>query len=136
MEQQLVKGRSKLSFLFPVFFEVCAASPWLAMAFFIALASVSRRSLGHWPLYWEYWRLLTASNKIRILNNFFGLWTLFSLLGVPMIYLIIKRGFKRSEPPNIERRKRYITTFILGWVVFIILILVDPFGFSSAFIDS
>ena len=71
-----------------------------------------------------------------MLDKVFGLWTFFSLVGVPTIWMFAKLAFKSSDPSDFGKRRRHIVTFVGGWLVFTLLLLVDPAGFGSAFIDS
>jgi hypothetical protein len=127
----LVKRSSKFFFLFSVASEVCAAAPWLSMVLFIALAAASRFTLGDWPTYGNFWELTSSSHLVGALDMAFNLWTLFSLLGFPVILL----GFRPFGPTDESRRKRHAMTFLIGWVAFLVLFCSDPFGFTSAFID-
>ena len=115
--------------------EVCAGAPLFLIVLYIALATYARVAVGHWPHYGEYSDLCLASSAFTTLDSSFSLWGVFSLFGLPLMWFLVQVGLLRLRPDP-GHRQRLITMYVCGWGIFLILFICNPYGFSSAFIDS
>jgi hypothetical protein len=112
--------------------ELCPLAPLVLSILYVVLAAVTRDVSGHWPLYWEFTDLMYNPLFFTV-NDTFWLWGLFSLCGVPLIWGAL-HCFKRFRP-TLRERRRQTQAFLVGWGLFILLLIVDICGFSSFIID-
>jgi hypothetical protein len=110
--------------------EVCAFAPLGVIALYGMLALYCRVWMGHWPRYYEY--LAAFDSPIsKIIGAAFLLWAIFSLLVAPVWWgALIWR-----TRPGLKPATRQAAIFIGSWLVFILLVIADPFGFTSFLID-
>jgi hypothetical protein len=112
--------------------DLCSLAPLVLSILYFVFAAVTRFVCGHWPRYSEFTGLMNNSLFFTV-NDTFMLWGVFSLCGAPLIWGAL-HCFKRFRP-TLDERRRQILAFIAGWVLFILLLMIDLYGFSSFIID-
>ena len=109
--------------------EVCAFAPLGIIALYILLALFSRAWMGHWPRYYEYLTIWGAP-AFRLIAAAFLLWVVISLLLAPLLWGVLALR-ARAKPDAV----RHVLVYIGSWLIFILLVRADPFGFTSFLID-
>jgi hypothetical protein len=126
----------KSALLMRVLMEGFAILPLISIFLYLTLAIHARLRLGHWPNYAEYYQILClGSSAFNAHDGLFGLCGFFSIFGLPVTGLLAAALGRRFLPSE-KACGRIKATFLFGWTVFFFLFMSDPFGFSSAFIDS
>jgi hypothetical protein len=86
--------------------------------------------MGHWPRYHEYLTVY-SSPAFPLIGAAFLVWGAASLLLVPVLWAVLTlRG-----RPGIKTVIRQVAVFVAAWLLFVLLVVADPFGFSSFLID-
>jgi len=100
------------------------------LAFYVLLALYSRAWMGHWPRYYEYLTVFD-SPLFRIIGGAFLLWGAVSLILAPVSWGVVAwRAW-----PGRRTAERQATVFVAAWILFILLVAADPYGFTSFLID-
>ena len=100
--------------------DICAFAPLGTAALYILLAIYCRSSMGHWPRYHEY---LTAYD----LPVFKPIGAAFLLSGVVSVFSLLLLWGRLLAWQAV--------VFVLGWVLLTVLVVADPYGFTSFLID-
>jgi hypothetical protein len=110
--------------------EICSFAPLGMTALYMLLAVYSRMWAGHWPRYHEYLEVF-ASPAFPFIGAIFLFSTAASLLLAPLLW----GALTWRARPGFRTVTRQIAVFVAGWLIFILLVIANPYGFTSFLID-